>query len=167
MSPDPGRPAGVLKPWQRRLYGLLLVPLGLIAANSIFIAAFTRETTFFYAMLLLHLVLGVLIAVPFFVFAVTQITALTAHAFGLAWYEQYREAGAIKFREHILMNKEAKDNAYGVKFSEIHAIALVDMDGDGLKDLVTGKRFWSHGRTGDPDRNDAAGSRHQRGLQGT
>jgi hypothetical protein len=30
------------------------------------------------------------------------------------------------------------------------------MDGDGLKDIVTGKRFWSHGRTGDPDRNDAA-----------
>ena len=43
-----------------------------------------------------------------------------------------------------------------MKFSEIHAIALVDMDGDGLKDIVTGKRFWSHGRTGDPDRNDAA-----------
>ena len=30
------------------------------------------------------------------------------------------------------------------------------MDGDGLKDIVTGKRFWSHGRTGDPDRNDDA-----------
>jgi hypothetical protein len=30
------------------------------------------------------------------------------------------------------------------------------MDGDGLKDIVTGKRFWSHGRTGDPDRNNAA-----------
>ena len=30
------------------------------------------------------------------------------------------------------------------------------MDGDGLKDIVTGKRFWSHGRTGDPDRNAAA-----------
>ena len=43
-----------------------------------------------------------------------------------------------------------------MKFSEIHAIDLVDMDGDGLKDIVTGKRFWSHGRTGDPDRNDAA-----------
>ena len=84
------------------------------------------------------------------------ITALAAHAFGLAWYEQYREGGAIKFREHVVMNKDPKDNAYGVKFSEIHAIALVDMDGDGLKDIVTGKRFWSHGRTGDPDRNDAA-----------
>ena len=72
MSPDPARPAGVLRPWQRRLYTILLVPLGLIAANSIFIAAFTRDTAFFYAMLLLHLALGLLIAVPFFVFAVTH-----------------------------------------------------------------------------------------------
>jgi hypothetical protein len=30
------------------------------------------------------------------------------------------------------------------------------MDGDGLQDIVTGKRFWSHGRTQDPDRNNAA-----------
>ena len=84
------------------------------------------------------------------------IAGLAAHAFGLAWYEQYREAGEIRFREHIVMNKDPKENAYGVKFSELHAIDLVDMDGDGLKDIVTGKRFWSHGRTGDPDRNDAA-----------
>lgn len=84
------------------------------------------------------------------------ITALAAHGFGLAWYEQHREDGAIAFREHIIMNNEPKDNRYGVKFSEIHAIDLVDMDGDGEKDLVTGKRFWSHGRMGDPDRNDAA-----------
>jgi VCBS repeat protein len=84
------------------------------------------------------------------------ITALTAHSFGLAWYEQHREGGTTGFREHVIMNKEPGDNRYGVKFSEVHAIDLVDMDGDGLKDLVTGKRFWSHGRTGDPDRNDAA-----------
>ncbi|MFO1458370.1 MAG: VCBS repeat-containing protein [Verrucomicrobiota bacterium] len=84
------------------------------------------------------------------------ITAMTAHAFGLAWYEQYREGGEIKFREHILMNKEPSENRYGVKFSELHAVELVDMDGDGLKDIVTGKRFWSHGRVGDPDRNQAA-----------
>lgn len=72
MSPEPARPAGVLRPWQRRLYTILLVPLGLIAANSIFIAAFTRDTAFFYAMLLLHLTLGLLIAIPFFVFAITH-----------------------------------------------------------------------------------------------
>ncbi len=70
-SPAP-RPAGVLRPWQRRLYGLLLIPLGLIAANAIYLAAFTRDTAFFYAMLLLHLTLGILIAIPFFVFAVTH-----------------------------------------------------------------------------------------------
>ncbi len=84
------------------------------------------------------------------------ITALTAHAFGLAWYEQRRDGKDIRWVEHILMNKEPSENRYGVKFSELHAIELVDMDGDGLKDIVTGKRFWSHGRTGDPDRNMAA-----------
>ena len=81
------------------------------------------------------------------------ITALEAHAFGLAWYEQYRDGADIRFRQHVIMNKEPQENKYGVKFSELHAIDLVDIDGDGLKDIVTGKRFWSHGRTGDPDRN--------------
>src|SRR5688572_23098547 len=71
-SPPASKPSGVLKLWQRRLYRLLLIPLGLIAANAIYLAAFTRDTAFFYAMLLLHLVLGVAIAIPFFVFAVTH-----------------------------------------------------------------------------------------------
>ncbi len=84
------------------------------------------------------------------------ISGLSAHGFGLAWYEQYREGNAITFRPHVFMNKDPKENTHGVKFSELHAIELVDMDGDGLKDIVTGKRFWSHGRTGDPDRNDDA-----------
>src|SRR5262249_44035741 len=66
------RPSGVLARWQRRLYRILLIPLGLIAANSIYLAAFTRDTAFFYAMLLLHLTLGLLIAIPFFVFAATH-----------------------------------------------------------------------------------------------
>jgi hypothetical protein len=84
------------------------------------------------------------------------ISALAAHGFGLAWYEQYRDGGATAFREHVFMNKDPKENKHGVKFSELHAIDLADMDGDGLEDIVTGKRFWSHGRMGDPDRNDQA-----------
>ena len=84
------------------------------------------------------------------------ITSLEAHGFGLAWFEQVRDKGAIAFRQHLIVNKDPKESPYGVKFSEIHAIALEDMDGDGLQDIVTGKRFWSHGRAGDPDRNDAA-----------
>jgi hypothetical protein len=71
-SGSPSKPSGVLRPWQRRLYTILLVPLGLIAANSIYLVAFTRDTAFFYAMLLTHLVLGIAIAIPFFVFAITH-----------------------------------------------------------------------------------------------
>ena len=66
------KPSGVLQPWQRRLYRLLLIPFGLIAANAIYLFAFTRDTAFFYSMLLLHLALGIAIAIPFFVFALTH-----------------------------------------------------------------------------------------------
>ena len=51
------------------------------------------------------------------------------------------------------MNKEPKRQSIRREVLRAHAIDLVDMDGDGLKDIVTGKRFWAHGRTGDPDRN--------------
>jgi hypothetical protein len=33
---------------------------------------------------------------------------------------------------------------------------LIDVDGDGLKDIVTGKRFWAHGPTGDVEPNAPA-----------
>jgi hypothetical protein len=38
----------------------------------------------------------------------------------------------------------------------MHALALVDIDGDGVKDIVTGKRWWAHGPKGDPNPNDPA-----------
>jgi hypothetical protein len=88
------------------------------------------------------------------------ITSLAAHGYGLAWYEQLKDdgdsGGEIKFRQHIVMNKEPKENKYGVKFSQLHALDLVDMDGDGLKDIVTGKRFWAHGPEGDVEPNAPA-----------
>ncbi|MBC7819041.1 MAG: c-type cytochrome, partial [Planctomycetaceae bacterium] len=39
-----------------------------------------------------------------------------------------------------------EDNPYGVLFTEPHAVELHDMDGDGLKDIITGKTYWSHHR---------------------
>jgi hypothetical protein len=36
-------------------------------------------------------------------------------------------------------------------FSQSHAMHCVDINGDGLKDLVTGKRFWAHGPKHDAD----------------
>ena len=86
------------------------------------------------------------------------ITSYAAHGFGLVWYEQVRTKGEITFKQHVILSTEQKRtlDKYGVSFTELHAIDLVDMDGDGLKDIVTGKRFWSHGHEGDPDRNDQA-----------
>ena len=85
------------------------------------------------------------------------ITAINCHGYGISWDEQVRENGKISFREHVILNKDATKNAHGVSFSQPHALALVDMDGDGLKDFVTGKRFWAHGKDGpDPDSNGAS-----------
>ena len=86
------------------------------------------------------------------------ITSYAAHGFGLVWYEQVRTNGNITFKQHVILSTEQRrvPDKYGVSFTELHALDLVDMDGDGLKDIVTGKRFWSHGHEGDPDRNNAA-----------
>jgi FG-GAP-like repeat len=77
------------------------------------------------------------------------ITALDAHGWGLAWFEHVREAGGIAFKKHIIMGSREEESKYGVAFSQPHALALADVDGDGLKDLVAGKRRWAHGPTGD------------------
>jgi Flp pilus assembly protein TadD len=91
-APAPAKPSGVLKPWQRRLYRILLVPLGVMAANAIFLIAFTRDTAFFYAMLLAHLALGVAIAIPFFVFAVTHARKMIR-----TWNKRAKAAGLAIF----------------------------------------------------------------------
>jgi hypothetical protein len=79
------------------------------------------------------------------------ITSWDAHAYGLAWCEQVRTGAGIAFTKHMLVNTKPEDNPYGVKFSQIHALALADINGDGLMDFVTGKRFWAHGPSNDAD----------------
>lgn len=78
------------------------------------------------------------------------ITSYAAHGYGLLWYEQVRKNGEITFKQHVILNTEQKPspNKYGVTFSEVHALDLVDINGDGLKDIVTGNRYWSHGSHG-------------------
>jgi hypothetical protein len=73
------------------------------------------------------------------------ITSLNAHGYGLAWWEQVREGSEITFKQHtVLSGKGEPPPPHGVSFSELHSVALADMDGDGLKDIVTGKTYWSH-----------------------
>ena len=78
------------------------------------------------------------------------VTALNAHGWGLAWFEQKRDAsGTITFVEHKMMGTRDEEQKYGVAFSQPHALTLADLDGDGLSDVITGKRRWAHGPTGD------------------
>lgn len=72
------------------------------------------------------------------------ITSEAAHDFGLSWYEQTQVDGETQFKQHLIMGAHPSENRYGLVISELHSVNLVDMDGDGLKDIVTGKTYWSH-----------------------
>jgi hypothetical protein len=81
------------------------------------------------------------------------ISGYDAHGFGLGWFEQASDG---RFIEHKIMGSKPEDNAHGVKFSQLHAIRLADIDNDGLMDIVTGKRFWAHGPNKDDEPNAPA-----------
>jgi hypothetical protein len=81
------------------------------------------------------------------------ITSLKAHEWGLAWFQQQADGS---FKRNLITGPKPEDSPYGVAFSQMHALALADMDGDGVKDFVTGKRWWAHGPKGDPNPNDPA-----------
>lgn len=73
------------------------------------------------------------------------ISSQNAHGFGLTWFER-RGAGAdVSFIPHPILTDKPADNAYGLSISQMHAVALADVDGDGVKDVITGKRYWAHG----------------------
>ncbi len=68
-----------------------------------------------------------------------------AHNWGMNWFEQKKAAdGGITFVQHPIAMNFATKNMGDVVFSESHAARFVDMNGDGIPDFVTGKRYWSH-----------------------
>lgn len=76
------------------------------------------------------------------------ITSLHAHGWGLAWFEQQADGS---FEQHTLMADTTEVATYGPAFSQLHALALADLNGDGRNDFVTGKRWWAHGPNRDAD----------------
>ena len=83
------------------------------------------------------------------------ITSLAAHQYGVAWFEQIDDGGVPGWVKHVIVGAKPEEGETGIVFSQPHAMDLIDMNGDGLKDLVTGKRFWAHGPKGDADSNAA------------
>ena len=69
----------------------------------------------------------------------TDVIASSAHKFGIWWFEQ----GDVKDGSPVF----TKHDLFPDLVSETHALIAADINGDGLKDLVTGKRFWSHGKS--------------------
>ena len=84
------------------------------------------------------------------------ISSLAAHGYGLAWFEAKKEGEEIKFTRHMILSDQKGEKIKDTQFSQLHAVDLYDMDGDGLKDIVTGKRWWAHGPKGDAEPNAAA-----------
>ncbi len=83
------------------------------------------------------------------------ITSLNAHGPGLAWFEQQKDgSGNSTWKRHLIMGdpstpmaarSEWEETDKSVAFTELHALAFADLDGDGTPCIVAGKRWWSHG----------------------
>lgn len=86
------------------------------------------------------------------------ITSIQAHGYGLAWFENNKGSdGRVTFTRHdILPDRPDRKGVGDVQFSQLHAVDLFDMNNDGVKDVVTGKRWWAHGPAGDAEPNAAA-----------
>ncbi|MBN8823516.1 MULTISPECIES: VCBS repeat-containing protein [unclassified Spirosoma] len=75
-----------------------------------------------------------------------DVVSASAHALGVWWHEQITdEQGQINFKTHLMSNTTA----------QTHSSIMADLNGDGRKDYITGKRFLAHhGR--DPGDSDPA-----------
>ena len=82
------------------------------------------------------------------------ISSVDAHGWGLAWYQNNgQKDGLIQFSEQLIMGDRSQESALGAAFTQPHALAYADIDGDGEEDIITGKRRWAHGPTGDIEPN--------------
>jgi hypothetical protein len=70
-----------------------------------------------------------------------DVVSSSAHNFGIWWHQQrVGKDGQSVFVEQMLFKE---------LLSQTHALMCADLNGDGLKDLVTGRRWWAHGPKGD------------------
>ncbi len=63
-----------------------------------------------------------------------DIIASSAHDYGLFWFEQVKSGNEITWKKHVI------DRSW----SQVHAVTVADLDGDGELEIVAGKRFMAH-----------------------
>jgi len=72
------------------------------------------------------------------------VTAWHCHLYGLVWHKQVRgEAGQIGFQQHVILPSEPDLNSSDLRISQFACLRAGRHDGDGLNDILTGKRFWA------------------------
>ncbi|HEY2900846.1 MAG TPA: VCBS repeat-containing protein [Polyangia bacterium] len=82
------------------------------------------------------------------------VAANWAHGVGLYWYKQGANGQFTKyqFMGDSALDVPADPAKWGAGFTEPHSLQVVDMDGDGRPDVVTGKMRFAHPHGyGDPD----------------
>jgi hypothetical protein len=75
----------------------------------------------------------------------SDVLTSSPHAFGVWWHENLSSSSGESWKTHEI----------DMTFSQNHAICVADINGDGLQDFVTGKRWWAHAK-GDPGVDDPA-----------
>jgi hypothetical protein len=71
-----------------------------------------------------------------------DVLASSAHDLGIWWYEQVRGAdGAIGWKDHSVFAETLPEPEW---FTQTHSLVVADINGDGLQDFVTGKRWFAH-----------------------
>ncbi|WP_304236572.1 VCBS repeat-containing protein [Jiulongibacter sediminis] len=63
-----------------------------------------------------------------------DVVSAAAHKLGVWWYEHIEEEGKIKFMRHLMSETTA----------QTHSSIMVDLDGNGRPDYLTGKRYLAH-----------------------
>jgi hypothetical protein len=81
------------------------------------------------------------------------ITSLAAHAYGLAVYKKTKGDSDYRWDRIDVMTDRIENSPTGLAISQLHAVAVADIDRDGKLDIVTGKRFWAHNGN-DPGENE-------------
>lgn len=71
------------------------------------------------------------------------VNSLSPHDWGIGWHKQVRDGSNVTFEKNVIMDDKIVPLG-GRSFSQAHALTVGDIDGDGLLDIISGKRWWAH-----------------------